>query len=324
MAQTLISNSMQITKLNSENYSNWKFKVQMILMRDGLDDIVNNPPPTVPDEAFLKKDKQARAIINLSIDDSQIGYIRNETTSYSTWQKLKSIHERSNLSSKLYLLRKLYSMKMPEHGNMISHITHMIDLVEKLKAIGENIPEQHVAALLLVSIPESYNNLITAIEARDETSITSDLVKTKLIDEYNRRIEQQSERSSNTIPTAYKSSVNLRNFNKKSEKFCTYCKYKNHTRDECFRLQNKNCSRNSNNGYSGKSDPRVSKHGGKTAPHCMSADVDFDSFESARQCLSSDARNEQIKIESLQVNSDLDNLNVFIIDSGGNMPPHIQ
>ncbi|KFM70371.1 Retrovirus-related Pol polyprotein from transposon TNT 1-94, partial [Stegodyphus mimosarum] len=242
----------------------------MLLMRDGLDDLLYSPPPSKPDDEFLKRDKQARAIINLCIDDSQIIHVRDETTTAGTWQKLKSIHERSNLSSKLYLLRKLYSIKMAEHGDMIAHITHMMDLVERLKAIGENIPDQHVAALMLVSIPESYNNLITAIEAREETLITTDLVKTKLTDEYNRRLEQQADRSSNSS-TAFKSAINARNYdNSRQKKFCTFCKRSGHTRERCFKLQNKSnnsCPDNS------KSETRVAKHVGKSTRHCMSADT---------------------------------------------------
>jgi hypothetical protein len=272
----VFKDSTQITKLNSENYGIWKFKIEMLLMRDGLDDLLNSPPPNKPDEIFLKRDKQARAIINLCIEDSQIIHVKNETTAAGTWQKLKSVHERSNLSSKLYLLRKLYSIKMPEHGDMIAHINHMMDLVEKLKAIGENIPDQHIAALLLVSIPESYNNLITALEARDESVITTDLVKAKLADEYNRRLEQQADRNSNTS-MAFKSTINARNPNyKRSEKFCSFCKRNGHTRDRCYKLQNKNnnnYSYNSNNSSNAKSETRMTKHGGKSDRQCMRADV---------------------------------------------------
>lgn len=225
MANSGLKDVTQITKLNSNNYATWKFKIQMLLMRDGLDDILEAPPPDQPDVAYLKRDKQARAIINLCIDDSQIIHIRNESTAAGTWQKLKSIHERANLSSKLYLLRKLYSVKMQENGNMTEHINNMLEIVEKLNSIGENIPEKHIAALLLVSIPESYNNLITALEARDEENITVDLVKAKLTDEYNRRIEQRADRKTNSEfsnPTAFKSAINSKNTYKRSDKFCTF------------------------------------------------------------------------------------------------------
>lgn len=53
------------------------------------------------------KDNKARAVINLTLSFSQFIYAKNETTIRAIWQALERIHERANLSGKLYLLRKL-------------------------------------------------------------------------------------------------------------------------------------------------------------------------------------------------------------------------
>lgn len=66
MAQSGLKDSTQITKLNSENYAIWKFKIQMLLMRDGLDDLLDTPPPENPNEAFLKRDRPRFFNIRLS------------------------------------------------------------------------------------------------------------------------------------------------------------------------------------------------------------------------------------------------------------------
>lgn len=67
------------------------------------------------------------------------------------------------------------------------HILHMIDIALKIKHISQNISDQHVTSIWFVSIPESYNNLISTLEAKDKTLITADLVKMKLTYECNRR-----------------------------------------------------------------------------------------------------------------------------------------
>lgn len=48
------------------------------------------------------------------------------------WHELIVIHERTNLSSELSSLQKLYAAKMPEHGDMNENIAQMIVLVDKL------------------------------------------------------------------------------------------------------------------------------------------------------------------------------------------------
>ena len=59
--------------------------------------------------------------------------------------------------------------------------------IEQLTALGQELPDNLVAALLLGSLPESYETLVTALESRPESDLTSQLVKNKLIDEYKRR-----------------------------------------------------------------------------------------------------------------------------------------
>lgn len=75
MAQSSLKDKTKIRKLNSENYSAWKFKVQMLFMCDEQDDIYS---PRV--DKAERRDKQAQATINLRIDDSHIIHFRDETT----------------------------------------------------------------------------------------------------------------------------------------------------------------------------------------------------------------------------------------------------
>lgn len=56
------------------------------------------------------KDNKAGAVINLTLYDSQLIYAESETTARAIRQASETIHERANLSDKLYLLRKWYSV----------------------------------------------------------------------------------------------------------------------------------------------------------------------------------------------------------------------
>lgn len=54
----------------------------------------------------------------------------------------------------------------------------MLELVHRLKAIGENIKNEHVVVLLLVSVPQSYDHLITALEAQPNLNKHPNLSRT--------------------------------------------------------------------------------------------------------------------------------------------------
>ena len=49
---------------------------------------------------------------------------------------------------------------------MMAHINKMRSLAEQLAAVGAQISDDDQAATLLCSLPDSYNNLIVALELR--------------------------------------------------------------------------------------------------------------------------------------------------------------
>lgn len=80
------------------------------------------------------------------------------------WDVLKRLHERSSLNSKLFLLRKLYKMRLGREQDMQEHINAMLEVIAQLRSIGENITDSHTAAMLLCSLPDTYTALINALE----------------------------------------------------------------------------------------------------------------------------------------------------------------
>lgn len=126
-------------------------------------------------------------IIGLLVEVSQLIHIRKSTAAKEAWQSLKNYHEKSMLTSSIYLLRQICKLKLSETENMEEHVMTMQDLIDKLTTLGEEIKEHLFVAMLLSSLPESYGTLITALESRPEEELTLNFVTGKLIDEYRRR-----------------------------------------------------------------------------------------------------------------------------------------
>jgi hypothetical protein len=75
---------------------------------------------------------------------------------------LKDYHEKSALSNKVNLLKRLCTLKLAEDGNMECHLAQMDDLIDQLASLGKHL----TIALFLSSLPDRYGTLTTALKRR--------------------------------------------------------------------------------------------------------------------------------------------------------------
>lgn len=221
-----------IVKLNGDNYFNWRYKMKMLLIEKCVWDVIDQPLPVEIEDVWIKNDRKAHATIALNVEDNQIQHIRNCETARMAWKELKDFHEKDTANSRVSILRKLMMKRLGERDNVELHVNEMNELFQKLLAYGDAIePEFLLSAILLGSLPASYDGLVAVLESRDE-ELNSNLVCSKVIDEYKRRQERNQEKGvieiSSTAMTV--SSVVRR---PKSEIDCYFCKEKGHYRQNC-------------------------------------------------------------------------------------------
>lgn len=213
-----------IMKLNGNNYFNWRYKIEMMIKEKGAWDAIKNPKPQDVTVEWIKMDEKAHSTIALTVEDDQIQHIRNCTTAKDAWMALKEFHEKDSPSNRVHILRMIMRQRLEEGGNVEAHANTMNELFQKLMALGGEIkPEFFMSATLMGSLPESYDSLITALEARSEEELTSNLVRQKIIAEYRRRTERGF---------TSKEAVVLKVLSK-SDKKCFFCKEMGHIRKYC-------------------------------------------------------------------------------------------
>lgn len=101
---------------------------------------------------------------------------------------LRSIFERKSIAGQLLLRKKLIVMRYDDNGNIMNHITEFDKIVRQLKSIGANMEEMDLICHLLLTLPKSYEALVTALETMHPQMLNMDFVKSRLIDEYNKRL----------------------------------------------------------------------------------------------------------------------------------------
>lgn len=198
----------------------------MILIEKAVWNVIEDDVPADVTDEWKKSDQTAHSVIALNVEDDQIQYIRQCVLARDAWKKLKDTHEKDTANNRVYILRQLMTQKLEEGGDVESHVIKMNELYQKMIALGEDFTKDFIfSATLLGSLPESYDNLITALEARDE-ELTSSLVCSKVIAEYKRRLERKLENKGESI-------LRVSSTFKKGSFSCHFCKGKGHLRKNC-------------------------------------------------------------------------------------------
>jgi len=94
------------------------------------------------------------------------------------------------------LNRKFYAASMKEGDDLMEHITHMTSLAEQLREMKEDISSKKFATVVFGSLPESYDNFITSLNARSADKLTWKDVKGLLVQQFIKRKEKKEKQLS--------------------------------------------------------------------------------------------------------------------------------
>ena len=141
------------SKLNGENYVNWKFKIIIVLEALDLWPIVTRDQQKPADPLSIvdwnMQEVQGKVLIRISVKDNIIPHIRNCKTSKETWDKLKGLYEMSDSNRILFLNTKLLSIKMNVNESMNKYLSCIKDFWDNLGDIGEEVSSTDMVSITL-------------------------------------------------------------------------------------------------------------------------------------------------------------------------------
>ena len=233
----------KIEKLTAENYHNWKFQMKMYLIGKDLWEIVTGTEVLDEDASaeeqrkFKKRENQALACVCLSVATNLQIYVRSANNAKEAWDNLSGHFEEKSLSKKIFYRRKLYSARMEKGTNMVTHINYVKTLSEHLESVDDPIAEKDLVIILISSLPDEYNYLITALETIAEEKLTWNYVRDRLIHEFDKIQNGKGERDNPATQEALISSrgTELKKTHDLKKIKCHYCKRKGHFARDCFK-----------------------------------------------------------------------------------------
>ena len=229
----------QIPLLTANNFTTWKYRMELILKSRRLWKYVDGTAviPTGRDAVDEKRnyeenDQLAHSQIVLTVSDSVINHLRSTTTAKQAWVKICSVFEQKGLAARVFLRRKLLNLKKEAVTPMQEHINTVRDLAEQLNAIGSPISDGDLGITLLCSLSDEYDPIIISLESRDPNDITFDLIAARLLAEELRQKESVGHELS-SLGKAESALLAHQHDNLPKIK-CTYCKRVGHSEGNCW------------------------------------------------------------------------------------------
>ena len=258
----------------------------MALMKDDLWRLVcgeeNVPTDNGQLARYTTRKHKALAVIVLSIDPSLLYIVGEADDPILVWEKLQNQFEKKSWSNKLYLRRKLHTIRLVDGGSVQDHIKQMMDIFDELARIGDPLNEEYKVIYLLASLPESYNILVTALEASIEVPKMEIVTEKLLHEEMKKSGENQDENSA--FYSRNNRNANFKNKGK-NEPVCFHCGRPGHIRKNCYSYKNAQKEKVMNVDVE-NSDSDC----GLMISHCLSANLDenwvIDSGATAHMCFS--------------------------------------
>ena len=182
------------------NYPTWKIQIKMALIKQGVWGFITGTEiePEEDDVAALRKfydrSDKALATIVLAVDPALLYLLGDPQDPAEVWQQLSDQFEKKSWANKLALRRKLYSLRLKENESVQKHIKGMIEIFESLSVVGHVVEEEDRVVHILASLPDSFQMLVTALEASPEVP-RLEVVLERLMHEEKKLKEKSEQRS---------------------------------------------------------------------------------------------------------------------------------
>jgi hypothetical protein len=85
---------------------------------------------------------------------------------------LDKLYEKPSVSNKVFLMKRLFNMKMSEGGSIADHLNEFNMVTNQLSSVKVDFDDEVKALLILCSFPERWNDLVMVVSKSVSSSNT--------------------------------------------------------------------------------------------------------------------------------------------------------
>ena len=156
----------RVDKFNRKNFSLWKIQMEDYLYQKDLYILLSkkvNKPSSMKIAKWDLLDRKALGTIWLCLASSVLFNVSKEKTTKDPIDALGKLYEKPSASNKIFLIKKLFNMKMSENGSVADHLNDFNTVVNMLALVTIEFDEEVRDLLIMCSLPESWNSLVMAV-----------------------------------------------------------------------------------------------------------------------------------------------------------------
>jgi hypothetical protein len=148
----------RVEKFNDQNYKLWKMQMEDYLYQKDLFlplGRITKKSVAMKDEEWEILDIKDLGTIRLSLAVSVAFNISKEKTMKGLMDALAKLYEKPSASNKVFLMKRLFNMKMLEGGSVTDHLNELNTVTNQLSSVKVDFDDEVRALLILCSLPES-------------------------------------------------------------------------------------------------------------------------------------------------------------------------
>ena len=119
-----------------------------------------------------------------------------EDLSKKLWDKLGSLYQSKSIVNKLFLIKKLYLLRMSDGISVTEHLNEFNTMLIQLSSVDIKITNEEKCINLLCSFLDSRDSLVVAIGSNTTTLVLEDVVSSLLLEEMRRNNMEGSTKDS--------------------------------------------------------------------------------------------------------------------------------
>ena len=169
---------VKIEKFDGRDFSFWKMQIEDYLYQKKLYQPLSGvKPEDMKQEEWNLLDRQALGVIRLTLAKNVAFNIVNEKTTAGLMKALSDMYEKPSAANKVYLMRRLFNLKMGEGISVTDHINEFNTILAQLESVQIKFEDEVKALILLSSLPDSWAATVTAVSSstRENTLKLSDI-----------------------------------------------------------------------------------------------------------------------------------------------------